>query len=398
MSEQLIGDLRSYLAARGHTPATLHQYTAAAAHFLGWLGGQPPDRQRIDAQAVRVFLHDHLPACRCPHPGNKQPKSVRAALNQLLAMRGEARVDPPRPLSFPGIEAMVARFDTYLGAVCGLADATRRYRRRFVRDFLVGLFGDGSVDVRRITPEALIGFVTERVRAQRPGSVGVLACSLRSFLRFLQLEGERPADLGGALPTPAHWSLAPLPPSLNEEQRARFWASFDRATALGRRDYAMARCLADLGLRCQEVAALRLDDIDWRSGVLDLSPGKSRRAAQLPLPQATGAALADYLRHARPTTSTRAVFVQHRAPVGAAAAKTTVRGAIRRAFARADLPWTGTHILRHTAAACMVQSGSALKLVADVLRHRSIDTTAIYAKVDLPNLSRVALPWPGRSL
>ena len=124
MSEQLIGDLRSYLAARGHTPATLHQYISAAAHFLGWLGGQPPDRQRIDVQAVRVFLHDHLPACRCPHPGNKQPKSVRAALNQLLAMRGEARLGLPRPLSCPGVEAVLARFDTDLGAVRGLVVAT----------------------------------------------------------------------------------------------------------------------------------------------------------------------------------------------------------------------------------------------------------------------------------
>lgn len=398
MSEQLIGDFRLYLAARGHTPATLHQYATVAAHFLGWLGGQPPDGQRIDALAVRVFLHDHLPECRCPHPGNKHPKDVRAALNQLLAMRGEARLCSPSPPSFPGIEAMVARFDTYLGAVCGLADATRRYRRRLVRGFLIGLFGDRSVDAHRITPEVLIGFVTERAHAERPGSVGVRSCSLRSFLRFLQLEGELPADLTSAVPTPPHWSLAPLPPSLSEEELARFWATFDRATALGRRDYAIAHCLADLGLRCQDVAALRLDDIDWRSGVLHLSPGKSRRAEQLPLPQTTGAALADYLRHARPTTPSRAVFVQHRAPVGEAAARTTVRGAIRRAFARADLPWTGTHILRHTAAARMVQSGSSLKLVADVLRHRSIDTTAIYTKVDLPNLSRVALPWPGRSL
>ena len=398
MSEQLLGDFCSYLAMRGHSPATLHQYAVAAAHFLGWLGEQPPDRQHIDAPAVRVFLQEHLPDCHCLHPSSKHPKNVRAALNQLLAMHGEAHLCPPSPPSSPGIEAVVARFDAYLCTVCGLAEATRGYRCRDVRGFLSALFGDGSVEVRRITPEALAGFVTEQARAERPGSVGVLAGALRSFLRFLQLAGEVSTDLTGAVPKPPCWSLAPLPPSLSEAQLIRFWAAFDHTSALGRRDYAMARCLADLGLRCQEVAALRLDDIDWRSGVLHLSPGKSRRAAQLPLPQPTGAALADYLRHGRPRTPSRAVFVQHRAPVGAAAANTTVRGAIRRAFVRAALPWSGTHILRHTAAARMVQGGSSLKLVADVLRHRSIDTTAIYAKVDLPNLSRVALPWPGRSL
>ena len=313
-------------------------------------------------------------------------------------MGGEARLRPRSPPSSPDIEAMVARFDAYLLTVCGLADATRWYRRRYARAFLAAQFGDGSVTVGRITADALIGFVTEQARGKRPGSVGVLADSLRSFLRFLQLEGELLADLTGAVPTPPHWSLAPLPPGLSEVELARFWDAFDRATALGRRDYAMARCLADLGLRCQEVAALRLDDIDWRTGVVHLVPGKSRRTAQLPLPPSTGAAVADYLRHGRPTTPSRAIFVQHRAPVGEAAAKTTVRGAIRRAFARADLPWSGTHILRHTAAARMVRGGSSLKLVADVLRHRSIDTTAIYAKVNLPELARVALPWPGRSL
>ena len=398
MSEQLLGDFRSYLAARGHRPRVLHEYAAAAAHFLGWLGEQTPDRQRIDAQSVRTFLQGHLPDCHCSYPGSRHSKNVRAALNQLLMMHGDGRLCPPNPPSSPSIEAMVTRFDAYLATVCGLADATRHGRRRHVRDFLAGLFGDAPVDVRRITPEPLVGFVTERSRTLRPGSVCALAYALRSFLHFLRFDGEMSVDLADTVPTPPQWSLAPLPPSLSEAQLAGFWAAFDHTSRIGRRDYAMARCLADLGLRSQEVAALRLEDIDWRGGILHLAPSKSRRAAQLPLPQPTGAALADYLRHGRPETPSRAVFVQHRAPVGAAAAKTTVRGAIRRAFGRAALPWSGTHILRHTAAARMVRGGSSLKLVADVLRHRSIDTTAIYTKVDLPELVRVALPWPGRSL
>lgn len=116
----------------------------------------------------------------------------------------------------------------------------------------------------------------------------------------------------------------------------------------------------------------------------------------MPLPQLTGGALADYLRHGRPVIPTRAVFVLHRAPVGQAATNTTVRGAIRRAFVRAGLPWSGTHILRHTAAARMVQGGVPLKEVADVLGHRNIDTTLIYTKVNLSQLARVALPWPRR--
>ena len=158
----------------------------------------------------------------------------------------------------------------------------------------------------------------------------------------------------------------------------------------------MARCLADLALRCHEVAGLRLDAIDWRAGTLRLEQTKSHRVELLPLPQTTAQALIDYLRQGRPSTSSRAVFVYHRAPRGEGVRKTTVRGAIRRAFGRAGLTWSGTHILRHTAATRMLQGGTSLKAIADVLRHRSIDTTLIYTKVDLLQLSRVAMPWPGQ--
>jgi integrase len=252
------------------------------------------------------------------------------------------------------------------------------------------------VDLRRLTPAALIDFVTEQARTLCPASIGVVVCSLRSFLKLLQLVGEAATVLANAVLTPPAWSLAPLPPYLSDDELARFWAAFNRHTAIRRRDYAMARCLADLGLRSHEVAAIRLDDIDWHGGILDLPATKNRRAAQLPLPKSTGLALVDYLRHGRPPTSSRSVFVQHRAPVGKAAAVTTVRDAIRRVFTRAALPWRGTHILRHTAASRMVQGGISLKEISDVLRHHSIDTTRIYTKVDLPQLRRVALPWPGR--
>ena len=199
-----------------------------------------------------------------------------------------------------------------------------------------------------------------------------------------------------AVPKPPNWSLAPLPPSLNNTDMKKFWAAFDTSTSIGKRDYAMARCLADLGLRCNEVASMKIDDIDWHRGVIQLSHIKSRREEQLPLPDITGRAIVDYLRNGRPTTTSRTIYVFHRAPLGKGVANTTVHDAICRAFSHADLPWTGTHILRHTVATKMVQSGVTLKEVADVLRHRSINTTQIYTKVNLPELKRVAMPWPRR--
>lgn len=396
VQEQLSGNFQLHLVARGYTPRTRELYGTALAHFVEWLRKEPPVQQRIDAQSIRTFLQEHLPRCRCAHSGSHDIKSVRAALNQLLLMLGEDRLRPAVPSDLPAIEALVDRFDAYLERVCGLAEATRWYHRRHTRTFLRWLFGDAPVDCGQISAEDLRRFVYEQAHSRKPDSVSVIAYSLRTFLRFLQLQGDIPVELIRAVPSPPHWSLAPLPPSLSEAELERFWAAFDRFTALGQRDYAMARTLADLGLRCQEVANLHLDDIDWRNGTVCLSESKSRRAQRLPLPYTTGAALVDYLSRSRPDTSSRSLFVLHRAPVGRSATNTTVRGAIRRAFKRAGLPWSGTHILRHTAAARMVQGGISLKEVADVLGHRSIDTTLIYTKVGLPQLSRVALPWPGR--
>lgn len=392
----LIGHFRSYLMARGYAGGTLQHYCSTVEHFLSWLSEADGARPRIDAQSVSRFLDEHLPGCRCPHPGSKDMKSARAALNQLLLMRGESRLRPYVALASREIEAVVSRFDAYLEQACGLAAATRWYHRRYARTFLRGLYGDAPVDFSRITAEALLWFVNEQARRMEPASVGVLAYSLRTLLRFLQLEGTTRPELIRAVPRAAVWSLATLPQSLSAAELQRFWSAFERSGPVGRRDYAMARCLADLGLRCQEVANLQLDDIDWHSATVHLAGTKSRRAGQLPLSQITGGALAAYLRNGRPATPSRSVFVLHRAPAGQAITGAGVRGAIRRAFARAGMAWSGTHILRHTVAARMVQEGVSLKEVADVLGHRSIDTTLIYTKVDLPQLARVALPWPGR--
>ena len=163
------------------------------------------------------------------------------------------------------------------------------------------------------------------------------------------------------------------------------------------RDYAIGRCLVDLGLRSCEVAALRLDDIDWKNGSLTVRVGKSHRADVLPLPPVTGRAIANYLHKARPTTESRTVFVRHRAPLDVPVDASVIRSVVRQAAARSGLVGRlhGPHRLRHSAATRMLQGGATLKMIADVLRHRSVDTTAIYAKVDLTRLSAIAQPWPG---
>ena len=388
----------SHLEAQGYRIRTQRAYVASAEHFLECLSTEPNDSLRVTRAAVRIFLEVHLPGCQCPQAGHRDVQMVRAALNQFLLMQGEERLRAVRDATASDeIEASVRDFDRHLCDVCGLAEATRWYHRRHARAFLRWLFAERPVVFAEITPGVLVRFVTERAEGHRPGSIGVLVYSLRAYLRFLAFHCAVSASLTATIPRPPNWSLAGLPPSLDPTDLKRFLAAFDRSRPTGKRDYAMARCLADLGLRCCEVAGLTLDAIDWRNGIVRLAKTKAHREDALPIPEPTGQALADYLCDGRPTTLNRAVFVYHRPPKDHAVQASTVRGAIRRAFARAGLPWTGTHILRHTMATRLFQHGSSLKEIADVLRHRSLDTTQLYTKVDLPRLFQVALPWPGRS-
>lgn len=321
---------------------------------------------------------------------------VRAALNQFLLMQGGERIRlvPFEPTS-PAISAWIAAFDGYLETLRGLAPTTRHCHCRRIQNFLWWYYGEQTIDVAIIDSPELIAFITEQSQRLSPLSTRCTVTSLRSFLRFLRFRGYESPALEGNLAAPRRYRLSELPHSLDSQSLERFWASFDTNTASGQRDYAMARCMADLGLRCVEVASLTLAAFDWRGRHVRLPSPKTRQEAFMPLPDSTAGAVVTYLHYSRLATNSRAVFVHHRAPVGQAVRATTVRGVIRRAFQRADLPFTGTHVLRRTLATQLLDHGSPLNEIAEVLRHRSIETTRIYAKVDYANLRQVALPWPG---
>jgi integrase/recombinase XerD len=269
-------------------------------------------------------------------------------------------------------------------------------QRRYVREFLEKFFGDKTVDPFRLAPKDVIRYVSKRASRLTPASTKPLASSLRSYFRFLRLHGQCDEALTLAVPTSAKRRLSSLPRVLTDDEIKRLLAAFSRKTAMGRRDYAITRCLTDLGLRAGEVARLRLDDIDWRNGKLRIIGAKSRREDELPLPAAVAESIADFILRGRPETPERQVFVRLHPPIGKPFNMKLVRGVIRRAAARAGLESivTGTQILRHTAASRMLRNGASIKEVADVLRHRSLDTTAIYTKVDLPRLAAVAMAWP----
>jgi integrase len=221
--------------------------------------------------------------------------------------------------------------------------------------------------------------------------------SLRSYFRFRAMQGDHTAALSAAIPNMAQWRLTGLPKGMSLDQVARLLKAFNRRASTGKRDYAITRCFVDLGLRANEVARLQLDDFDWRQGVVRIR-GKGQRVDVLPLPRASGRAIVDYLLHGRPKTDSRALFIRHRPPLGMPATVFVVRNAARYAATRCGLGsfFHGPHALRHTLAQRLVVARTPLKQIADILRHRSLDSTTIYAKVDLPALIRVAQPWPAR--
>lgn len=380
------------LAARRFAKSTIARYRQVTAHFLAWCAADHPlDLTRLCHAQVQRFLATHLPRCVCPYPGRRSVVECRAALHHLLHVL-DAPIAPRR--SFTPVDEEVARYDQYLVDVCGAAPNTRLQRIRYVREFLRSVFADDVVSHQALRPVALARFVTTRAPTCRPATAGVIANSLRSYIRYLQFLG-RPVDgWRDAIPTVARWRLASIPVHLQPAELERFLHSFDRRTGRGCRDYAMALCLSVLGLRAGELPDLRLRDVDWRAGTLTIRASKTRRARVLPLTPAVGTALVSYLR-LRPQTSHDHLFVRVRAWRGEPIRTSLVQAVVRLAYRRAGFPVhvTGTHRLRHTAATQMVKAGVPIKAIADVLGHASLDSTAIYTKVDLPRLRGVALPW-----
>ena len=393
LERQLVA-LVEHLARRGHTTTVIQVYVQAVEHFGQWLRRSGRVADDVDAALVQRFLTQHLPRCRCPAPRSRTVATLRAALHQLEIVISASRMQmtPSTP-----IHSVATAFDSHLATTCGLAAPTRLSYGRFVTEFLADRYGTGAIDLTALTPTDVATFVTARASGLAPGSANVISVAMRSFLRYLRLRGIGDTHWLAAVPRAAQWRLATLPSVLTDSEVSAFLAAFDRTTATGRRGYAIGLCFTELGLRVGEVARLALDDVDWRTGLLTLASGKTRRASQLPLPSKLARALASYLRYGRPSTPSRLLFVHHRAPRGAPLGPSGVRGAVRAAYRRAglDARWTGTHVLRHTAATRMLRTGVSLKEIADVLGHRSLDTSAIYAKVDRTALAEVALCWPG---
>jgi len=304
--------------------------------------------------------------------------------------------EQPRPALIDPVGEELRRYDEYLRDVRGLAAGTRQDRVRVAGWLLRQKFRDRCVELAKLRPDDVRRFLSTQLDAHHSKSnASRLAGALRSYFRYRSTCGDRVGTLTAVVSSPVQWKLATLPRALKPDEAERLLNAFTPERRWPKRGYAIVRCALDMGLRSCEIAQLMIRDIDWRTGTVILRGTKSRRQDILPLPMATGQALADYLQHERPASRHPAVFVRRVGSRDHPITACAIQKVIRRACQRVGLPSCGAHALRHTLACRLVENGSSLKEVADVLRHRSLNTTLIYAKLDTPKLSAVALPWPG---
>jgi len=291
-------------------------------------------------------------------------------------------------------EKILQSYQHHLREVAGLSAKTCRNHARDIGHFLEAVPIGPALELAKLTAADLTSYLTARSAHYQPSSLRQVAGSLRQFLQFAQQQGWTNQPLSLAVPQIASRAKHDLPVYLSGQQLEMLLDSWDGSTAQGQRDLAIGLCLARLGLRAGEVAALRLEDLDWRRGSLRVNQAKNSHPGQLPLLAEVGKSIAHYLRAGRPACSYRQVFVLHRPvrPMSAAAVSYVIQRALR--HCGIQVPHPGAHLLRHTLASHLVQKGASLKEVADLLRHRHLNSTGLYAHVDVAHLRSVAQPWP----
>jgi site-specific recombinase XerD len=369
---------RDWLLERGYSPVTVVKSLIALGHLGRWMDHNGIGVERLDDGAVRSFL-----------AGQARTRAGRlplASVQPLIAyLRAEGVVAPEPPGTLTAVDELIAGYRSWLSFERGLAPETVRGNVELARRFLPG------VSVGLITGGDVTAFLLAECERVSSASAGVAVYRLRSLLRYLAVCDLAEPGLAAAVPTVARWRDAYVPRFSPAVEIDRLLASVDRSSLVGARDYAILLLLARLGLRAIEVARLRLDDLDWRAGEITVD-GKGHHRERLPLPDDVGGALVAYLQK-RGEGALRWVFLTPRAPIRPIEAS-GVRTVVRRAYRRAGLAPVGAHQLRHALARNLVREGASLIAVGQILRHRHLESTRIYAKVDFERLGLAARPWP----
>ena len=374
-----------WVAARKHI--------RSAEHFLHWIARRNLSITSVEERYAQQFL-DHLKRCRCRghHPPLK-PHRQKYSVDLWFDYLRRVGIFPSPTFVEPAVEApMLTSFCDWMRRQRGVSDATLSIYRFELRAFIKDLGEDPHLyDARNLRQ-----FVLDKSRRSGWAPTRKCICAIRMFLRFLISQGKCLNSLYASVPTLAHWRLSALPRYLQPDQIEQIIASADPKTPLGSRNRAILLLLARLGLRAGDVVRLRFSDVDWKEGVIRVS-GKGRRETVLPLSQEVGDALAAYIKDHRPQADTDAVFVRSCAPYRAFIDSTSISIIVARAMRRVGINCSkpgAAHVLRHSVATSMLREGVSLQEIAAVLRHRSLLTTEVYAKVDVVALREIAQPWP----
>jgi integrase/recombinase XerD len=377
------------LTKRGYATSTAVTHIRVMARVSGWMAGEGLTAWGLTDRAVERFVRARA---RKGLVTLVSPREIGVLLGYL---RGRGVVPEPAVVVVTPtpVDVLLGEYRDYLVDERGLVMGTVGYYLDVAGLLLAELPDHLGAGLECLSGEQVIEFVLRECRVRSVESSKTLVCGLRSLLRFLFAKGFTGRPLAEAVPTVARRRQR-LPRGLDAQTVAALLSSCDRRTVVGRRDYAILLLLVRLGLRSCEVAALTLEDLDWRAGELQVQAGKGRRVDRLPLPDDVGQALVGYLRHGRPRDQSRAVFLRVRAPRAGLSAN-GIKQVVRHACGRAGVPECGAHRLRHTTASELLRAGAPLEEIAQLLRHRDVTTTAIYASVDGAALVTLAKPWPG---
>ncbi len=373
---------------------TICGHLRAAVHLGRWMDDRKIVLTALDGEVVKRFRH-HLPRCRCSSRSKGRFRRTMPAVERLVVHLRRIGVIPEEELCARKSQfaAISMRFASWSVRNRGIAESTALGYQLALRPFLTELGEDPSAyNARQIR-----SFVVKHLHARGRADAKALTRSIRAFLRFLVAEGRVMPDLEACVPTVPQWQLSSLPRYLAPSDVEKVLATCDETTPHGLRDHAILLLLARLGLRANDIVMMTLAQIDWRSGTLRVV-GKTRRESLLPLPQEVGGALLAYLERGRPAASIDRVFLAMNAPFRPFTTSSTVSSVVRLALKRSGIenpPSRGAHLLRHSSATAMLRSGSSLEVIASVLRHKSPDMAAYYAKVDVGTLGLVVQPWAG---
>jgi len=389
---QVLEPLADWLHEQGYAKLTGVRWFRHVCEFNRWFNENGYRGQPVDYAHIRRYF-DEPKDIEQGRSGPPKGKNGRVTVfPQLIRLMREWGLLPPEDPTEPAA-TLIKDYERHPAEWYGNATRSIIRHRRMAEKIHAFAFGSPAAPWQPIENSVILDFVKQGI-SEAPTRPADTIGGVRKYLRYLQLRGHDVTSLLAAVPC-FRRDRRPLPERVMSKQDVKAWLSgFERTTPEGMRDYAIALCLADMGLRAGDTATLSLDDIDWRKGAIRVPNVKTGQSYWLPLPARTGKAIAKYLRRGRPENDSRQIFVRHRTPLGVPLSSTMIQRAMKKVAKRQGVTWFGTHALRHTAATRMRTAGASLKEISDVLGHVDLNSTAIYAKVDLGELAEIAQPWP----